>query len=135
MLWFRAPQKVYLKKGCMPVALDELGHVMGKKKCFIVTDSFLYQNGYVKPIEEKLDEMKLERAIERAMIEETDEAVEEAERIKRQNDSPDIQMTDMVDLADSADLKKSVDQNLGDNKSSMKVLEADLKGIKVDEEA
>ena len=57
MLWFRAPQKVYLKKGCMPVALDELGHVMGKKKCFIVTDSFLYQNGYVKPIEEKLDEM------------------------------------------------------------------------------
>ena len=85
--------------------------------------------------EEKLDEMKLERAIERAMIEGTDEAVEEAERIKRQNDSPDIQMTDMVDLADSADLKKSVDQNLGDIKSSMKVLEADLKGIKVDEKA
>ena len=85
--------------------------------------------------EEKLDEMKLERAIERAMIEGSDEAVEEAERIKRQNDSPDIQMTDMVDLADSADLKKSVDQNLGDIKSSMKVLEADLKGIKVDEKA
>ena len=85
--------------------------------------------------EEKLDEMKLERAIERAMIEGTDEAVEEAERIKRQNDSPDIQMTDMVDLADGADLKKSVDQNLGDIKSSMKVLEADLKGIKVDEKA
>ena len=60
MLWFRAPQKVYLKKGCMPVALDELSHVMGKKKCFIVTDSFLYQNGYVKPIEEKLDEMGIQ---------------------------------------------------------------------------
>ena len=43
----RQPQKVYLKKGCMPVALDELGHVMGKKKCFIVTDTFLYKNGYV----------------------------------------------------------------------------------------
>ena len=57
MLWFRAPQKVYFKKGCMPVALDELGTVMGKKKCFIVTDSFLYKNGYVKPIEEKLDQM------------------------------------------------------------------------------
>ncbi len=51
MLWFRAPQKVYIKKGCMPVALDELGTVMGKKKCFIVTDTFLYQNGYVKPID------------------------------------------------------------------------------------
>ena len=57
MLWFRAPQKVYFKKGCLPVALDELGNVMGKKKAFIVTDSFLYNNGYTKPIEQKLDEM------------------------------------------------------------------------------
>ncbi len=57
MLWFRAPQKVYFKKGCMPVALDELGTVMNKKKAFIVTDQFLYKNGYVAPIEEKLDMM------------------------------------------------------------------------------
>ena len=60
MLWFRAPEKVYFKKGCMPVALDELGTVMGKKKCFIVTDTFLYKNGYVKPIEEKLDQMGIQ---------------------------------------------------------------------------
>ena len=60
MLWFRAPQKVYLKKGCMPVALDELGKVMGKKRCFIVTDSFLYKNGYVNPIEDKPDEMGIQ---------------------------------------------------------------------------
>ncbi len=57
MLWFRTPEKVYFKKGSMPVALDELGTVMNKKKCFIVTDSFLYKSGYVKPIEEKLDSM------------------------------------------------------------------------------
>ena len=57
MLWFRAPEKVYIKKGCLPVALDELGKVMNKKKAFIVTDSFLYNNGYTKPIEKKLDEM------------------------------------------------------------------------------
>ncbi len=57
MLWFRAPQKVYIKKGCLPVALDELKHVIGKKKAFIVTDSFLYNNGYTKPITDKLDEM------------------------------------------------------------------------------
>ena len=57
MLWFRTPEKVYFKKGCMPVALDELGTVMHKKKAFIVTDSFLYKNGYVKPIEDKLDQM------------------------------------------------------------------------------
>ena len=57
MLWFRAPEKVYLKKGCLPVALSELKNVMGKKKAFIVTDSFLYHNGYTKPITDKLDEM------------------------------------------------------------------------------
>ena len=57
MLWFRAPEKVYFKKGCLPVALDELGTVMHKKKAFIVTDSFLYKNGYTKPITDKLDEM------------------------------------------------------------------------------
>ena len=57
MLWFRAPEKVYFKKGCLPVALDELKTVMGKKKAFIVTDSFLYNNGYTKPITDKLDEM------------------------------------------------------------------------------
>ena len=57
MLWFRAPQKVYIKKGCLPVALDELKHDMGKNIAFIVTDSFLYNNGYTKPITDKLDEM------------------------------------------------------------------------------
>ena len=57
MLWFRAPEKVYIKKGCLPVALDELKNVMGKKRAFIVTDTFLYKNGYTKPITDKLDEM------------------------------------------------------------------------------
>ena len=57
MLWFRAPQKVYMKKGCLPVALDELKNVMGKKKAFIVTDEFLYKNGYTKTITDKLVEM------------------------------------------------------------------------------
>ena len=57
MLWFRAPEKVYIKKGCLPVALDELKNVMGKKRAFIVTDTFLYENGYTKPITDKLDEM------------------------------------------------------------------------------
>ncbi len=60
MLWFRTPQKVYFKKGCMPVALEELGTVMNKKKAFIVTDSFLYKNGYVAPIEAKLDELGIQ---------------------------------------------------------------------------
>ncbi len=57
MLWFRAPEKVYIKRGCLPVALDELKNVMDKKRAFIVTDSFLYSNGYTKPITDKLDEM------------------------------------------------------------------------------
>ena len=60
MLWFRAPEKVYFKKGCLPVALSELKDVMGKKKAFIVTDTFLYKNGYLKPIQDKLDEMGIQ---------------------------------------------------------------------------
>ncbi|MGN1126864.1 MAG: bifunctional acetaldehyde-CoA/alcohol dehydrogenase, partial [Ruminococcus sp.] len=57
MLWFRAPEKVYLKKGCLPVALQELKDVMNKKRVFIVTDQFLYKNGYTKCVTDKLDEM------------------------------------------------------------------------------
>ncbi len=57
MLWFRAPEKIYIKKGCLPVALDELKTVMGKKRAFVVTDTFLYENGYTKAITDKLDEM------------------------------------------------------------------------------
>ena len=60
MLWFRAPEKVYIKKGCLPVALDELKTVMDKKKAFIVTDSFLYNNGYTKAVEAKLDAMGIQ---------------------------------------------------------------------------
>lgn len=62
MLWFRAPEKIYIKKGCLPVALDELKTVMGKKKAFIVTDSFLYNNGYTKPITDKLDSMGIQHS-------------------------------------------------------------------------
>ncbi len=57
MLWFRAPEKIYFKRGSLPIALAELKNVMGKKKAFIVTDSFLFQNGYTKAITDKLDEM------------------------------------------------------------------------------
>ncbi len=57
MLWFRAPEKVYIKRGCLPVALEELKYVMDKKRVFIVTDSFLFENGYTKPITDKLDEL------------------------------------------------------------------------------
>ena len=60
MLWFRTPEKVYIKKGCLPVALDELKSVRGAKKAFIVTDTFLYQNGYTKPITDKLDAMGIQ---------------------------------------------------------------------------
>lgn len=62
MLWFRTPQKVYLKRGCLPVALDELKTVMGKKRAFIVTDSFLYKSGFTACITDKLDEMGIQHA-------------------------------------------------------------------------
>ncbi len=59
MLWFRTPQKIFIKKGCLPVALEEL---KGYKKAFVVTDSFLYKNGNADPIFNKLDEMGIQRA-------------------------------------------------------------------------
>lgn len=57
MLWFRAPEKIYQKPGCLPVALDELGNLMGKKRAFVVTDRFLYEHGYTRELEAKLEEM------------------------------------------------------------------------------
>ncbi|HAG13013.1 MAG TPA: bifunctional acetaldehyde-CoA/alcohol dehydrogenase, partial [Ruminococcus sp.] len=62
MLWFRAPEKVYIKQGCLPVALDELGKVLGKKRAFLVTDSFLFKNGYTKPITDKLESLGIAHA-------------------------------------------------------------------------
>lgn len=62
MLWFRTPEKVYIKRGCLPVALEELKNVMNKKRVFIVTDSFLYKNGYTKVMTDKLNEMGIEHA-------------------------------------------------------------------------
>ncbi len=57
MLWFKSPEKIYFKRGCLPEALNELKNVMGRKRAFIVTDNFLFKNGFTKPITDKLDEM------------------------------------------------------------------------------
>lgn len=84
--------------------------------------------------EEKLEELKELRAMQEAIIEGTKEAVEEAKAEQRKNDQPDIEITDMVDIARGSSKTGDVQQSLDDIKNSMKVLEADLKGIKVDEE-
>ena len=63
MQWFRCPEKVYIKRGCLPVALDELKTDMGKKRAFIVTDQFLHSHGYTKPITDKLKEMGLVHSV------------------------------------------------------------------------
>ena len=60
MLWFRAPEKVYIKRGCIPIALEELKYVMNKKRVFIVTDQFLYSNGYTDVVTNKLNELGIE---------------------------------------------------------------------------
>ena len=63
MLWFRTPQKIYIKQNCLPVALDELKSVLNKQRVFIVTDNFLFNNGYTKPITDKLEEMNIQYTI------------------------------------------------------------------------
>ena len=62
MLWFRAPEKIYIKRGCLTVALDELKSILNKKKAFVVTDNFLFENGYTRPITDKLSEMGIQYA-------------------------------------------------------------------------
>ena len=63
MLWLRLPEKVYFKKGCLPVALKELKEVMNKKRVFVVTDTFLYKNGYIKPVIDALNEMGIQNQV------------------------------------------------------------------------
>ena len=60
MLWLRCPEKIYIKRGCLPVALEELKYVFDKKKVFIVTDQFLFENGYTRGITDKLNELGIE---------------------------------------------------------------------------
>ncbi len=61
MLWFRAPEKIYIKKGCLPVALKELGE-MGKKRAFVVTGPHLHKTGAAEPIFRKLEELGIEHS-------------------------------------------------------------------------
>lgn len=88
-----------------------------------------------KKQEEKTDEMREQRAIEEAMITGSEEAMKRAEAIHRQNEADtEIELEHAVDYneinASSGDIGKS----LQEIKNSMNLLEADLKGIKVDEE-
>lgn len=56
MLWLRVPEKLYFKRGCLSLALKELGkEVYDKKRAFIVTDKFLYDTGVCKKITDELD--------------------------------------------------------------------------------
>ncbi len=62
MLWVRVPEKVYIKKGCTEVALEELKNEMNKKRAFIVTDSFLFKSGMCRPVTDKLDSLGIVHA-------------------------------------------------------------------------
>lgn len=59
MLWFRTPQKVYFKKGCLPVAMQELKQILGKQRAFVVTDRYLFQSGMVHFVTDQLHKMKM----------------------------------------------------------------------------
>lgn len=83
---------------------------------------------------EQLDELRLKRAVAEALIEGTKEAVEKAKAIERQMDAPEVEISEMVDIAQGDNITKDVGQSLDEIKSGMKLLEADLKGIKVDKE-
>lgn len=60
MLWFKTPSKIYIKRGCLTPAIDELKIDNDLKKVMIVTDEFLFKNGYTKMITERLDQLKID---------------------------------------------------------------------------
>lgn len=59
MLWFRVPEKVYFKYGCLPFALKELKD-MNKKRAFIVTDKTLYDLGFVDNVIQPLEQYDID---------------------------------------------------------------------------
>lgn len=87
-----------------------------------------------KEREEQQDELKLKRAVQEALIEGTKEAAEKAKAMERQSKAPEVEISEMIDIARGDDVTKDVGQSLEEIKNSMNLLEADLKGIKVDEE-
>ncbi len=84
--------------------------------------------------EEQLEDIRELKALQEAVIEGTKEAIERAEAKRHQNEAPDIELTDMIELAKPQQQTDEVKQSLNEIKNSMNLLEADLKGIKVDEE-
>ena len=130
--------EVYLYRYSEVDGQPELDNIKDDEEYEIVADAFdefLDSQEYDEIItEEQLEELKLKRAIQEAMIERTKEAAEEAKEQARQNEAPEIEIGEMVDIAKGNSIAKDVGQSLSDIKSSLRVLEADLKGIKVDKE-
>ena len=105
MLWFKTPEKIYVKKGCLPFALEELKTVMNKKKAFIVTDEFLYENGYTKPVAEKLEEMEIEyTTFFNVMPDPTLECSKEGAQ-RMQEFKPDVIISELSENIDDGDIE------------------------------
>ncbi|PWC10321.1 bifunctional acetaldehyde-CoA/alcohol dehydrogenase [Brenneria corticis] len=62
MLWHKLPKSIYFRRGSLPIALEEVASD-GAKRAFIVTDRFLFNNGYVDQINDVLKRQGLETEI------------------------------------------------------------------------
>ncbi|MEJ6939029.1 bifunctional acetaldehyde-CoA/alcohol dehydrogenase [Proteus mirabilis] len=62
MLWHKLPKSIYFRRGCLPIALEEIA-TDGKKRAFIVTDSFLFNNGYVDEVTNVLKKFGVETEV------------------------------------------------------------------------
>ncbi|OKL45577.1 bifunctional acetaldehyde-CoA/alcohol dehydrogenase [Pseudovibrio exalbescens] len=57
MLWHKLPESIYFRRGCLPVALEDL---KGAKRALIVTDGFLFKNGYTDETVKTLKKLGME---------------------------------------------------------------------------
>ncbi|GAA4495442.1 bifunctional acetaldehyde-CoA/alcohol dehydrogenase [Pseudaeromonas paramecii] len=57
MLWHKLPKSIYFRRGSLPIALSDLE---GKKRAMVVTDRFLFNNGYADELVRLLKGMSME---------------------------------------------------------------------------
>ena len=84
--------------------------------------------------EEKLEDIREMKALQQAMVEGTKEAIEEAESRHRENQAPDMPIDELIELTKTNTQTQKAQKVLEEIKYSMNLLEADLKGIEIDEE-
>jgi len=84
--------------------------------------------------EEKLEDIREIKALQEALIEGTKDAIEKAKARHQENDAPNLPLDELIKLTQTHTETDNAQKTLDEIKYSMNLLEADLKGIEIDEQ-